>query len=254
MLAEAGLGFYLVSGAAIVLVGISKSGFGGALGFIAVPAMSFFVSPFAALAIILPVLCCMDLYALWQHWGKWSRAVLRVIVPGGLLGVLFGSLSFLFWDSTSIRLFIGVVAVSFCLYQLLGAGRWLAAWRPGPKAGLALAGLSGFTSCVAHAGGPPLYIYLLPLRLDKRSYAASIVVYFFAVNYSKIIPYVYYGLFSARELLLALSFLPLVPLGGWIGLWLHQRVDETWFYRLCYLLLFVLGANLIWSSLPVGWL
>ena len=242
---ESSIWFYLVSAVAIVLVGISKSGFGGALGFIAVPTMALFISPFSALAILLPILCCMDLYALWQHWQKWSREVVRVIVLGGLLGVLVGGLSFLLWDSQSIRLLIGVIAVSFCVYQVSGIGARFAKTKLGPVGGLLLSGVSGFTSCVAHAGGPPLYIYMLPLKLDKRVYTASIVVYFFAVNYSKIIPYTYYGLFSLRELSTALLFLPLVPLGGWLGLWLHERVNERWFYRICYILLFVLGWNLI---------
>ena len=242
---EASIWFYLVSAVAIILVGISKSGFGGALGFIAVPSMALFISPFSALAILLPILCCMDLYALWQHWQKWSKEVIRIIVLGGLLGVLFGGLSFLLWDSQSIRLLIGIIAVSFCTYQVTGLSKKFANMRFGSVGGLLLSGVSGFTSCVAHAGGPPLYIYMLPLKLDKRAYTASIVVYFFAVNYSKIIPYTYYGLFSARELLTALIFLPLVPIGGWLGLWLHERINERWFYRICYLFLFVLGWNLI---------
>ena len=242
---EASIWFYLVSAVAIILVGISKSGFGGALGFIAVPSMALFISPFSALAILLPILCCMDLYALWQHWQKWSKEVIRIIVLGGLLGVLFGGLSFLLWDSQSIRLLIGIIAVSFCTYQVTGLSKKFANMKFGSVGGLLLSGVSGFTSCVAHAGGPPLYIYMLPLKLDKRAYTASIVVYFFAVNYSKIIPYAYYGLFSARELLTALIFLPLVPIGGWLGLWLHERVNERWFYRICYFLLFVLGWNLI---------
>ena len=242
---EASIWFYLVSAVAIILVGISKSGFGGALGFIAVPAMALFISPFSALAILLPILCCMDLYALWQHWQKWSKEVIRIIVLGGLLGVLFGGLSFLLWDSQSIRLLIGIIAVSFCTYQVTGLSKKFANMKFGSVGGLLLSGVSGFTSCVAHAGGPPLYIYMLPLKLDKRAYTASIVVYFFAVNYSKIIPYTYYGLFSARELLTALIFLPLVPIGGWLGLRLHERVNERWFYRICYFFLFVLGWNLI---------
>ena len=242
---DASIWFYLVSAVAIILVGISKSGFGGALGFIAVPAMALFISPFSALAILLPVLCCMDLYALWQHWQKWSKEAIRIIVLGGLLGVLFGGLSFLLWDSQSIRLLIGIIAVSFCTYQVTGLSKKFANMKFGALGGLLLSGVSGFTSCVAHAGGPPLYIYMLPLKLDKRAYTASIVVYFFAVNYSKIIPYTYYGLFSARELLTALIFLPLVPIGGWLGLWLHERVNERWFYRICYFFLFVLGWNLI---------
>ena len=244
--------FYPLCAVAITLVGISKSGFGGALGFIAVPTLMLFVSPFDALAIMLPILCLMDLFALKQHWRRWSRDVIKVIVPGGLLGVFFGAVSFFWWDARSIRLFIGVMAVGFCLYHWLGGSHAFARQRLSARWGVGLSALSGFTSCVAHAGGPPLLMYLLPYRLDKRVYTASIAVYFFAVNFSKLIPYAHYGLFSFEALKVALFFTPCAPLGAWLGMWLHRRVNEVWFYRLCYAALFVLGAKLIADVVVLG--
>jgi hypothetical protein len=63
--------FYAVAVPAVLLYGISKGGFGGGLGVIAVPLMALVISPVQAAAILLPVLCAMDIVALWKFRGKW---------------------------------------------------------------------------------------------------------------------------------------------------------------------------------------
>ena len=55
--------FYAVAIPAVLLVGISKGGFGGGLGTAAVPLMALVISPVQAAAILLPILCIMDLVA-----------------------------------------------------------------------------------------------------------------------------------------------------------------------------------------------
>ena len=57
--------FYAVGIPAVLIAGVSKSGFGGGLGVMAVPLMALAVSPQAAAAIMLPILCLMDLANVW---------------------------------------------------------------------------------------------------------------------------------------------------------------------------------------------
>ena len=49
--------FYAAALPAVILVGLSKGGFGGAMGFIGVPLMALVMSPVQAAAILLPILC-----------------------------------------------------------------------------------------------------------------------------------------------------------------------------------------------------
>jgi len=56
--------FYLVAIPAVVLVGLSKGGLGGALALMGVPLMALAVSPVQAAAIFLPILIVMDLVSL----------------------------------------------------------------------------------------------------------------------------------------------------------------------------------------------
>jgi len=57
--------FYPVAIFAVLIVGISKGGFGGGLGLLAVPVMALVISPLKAAAILLPILCVIDLFGLW---------------------------------------------------------------------------------------------------------------------------------------------------------------------------------------------
>ena len=63
--------FYLAAVPAVLLFGIAKGGFGGGLGVVAVPLMALVVSPLQAAAVLLPILCLMDLVGLWVYRGKW---------------------------------------------------------------------------------------------------------------------------------------------------------------------------------------
>jgi uncharacterized membrane protein YfcA len=73
--------FYLLAVPAVLLAGISKGGFGGGLGILAVPLMSLAVAPPQAAAVMLPILCVMDLMGVWAYRGKWDRANMAILVP-----------------------------------------------------------------------------------------------------------------------------------------------------------------------------
>jgi len=109
--------------------------------------------------------------------------------------------------------------------------------------------VSGFTSFVAHAGGPPLSVYLLPQNMDKTLFVGTTVIYFAFVNYLKLVPYSLLGQFSGENLLTSLILSPLAPLGMWLGIWLHRRIDERLFYQTVYLMLAVVGLKLLYDGL-----
>ena len=112
-----------------------------------------------------------------------------------------------------------------------------------------LAVASGFTSFVAHAGSPPLNAYVLPLRLAPLTYAATVAVFFAALNLSKVIPYAWLGLIDWRNVSTSLVLLPLAPIGVWLGLWLVRRIATPWFYRFAYGGMFCTGTKLLWDGL-----
>ncbi len=243
--------FYAVAIPAVLIIGISKAGIGGGLGIVAVPLMTLVIAPVQAAAVMLPILCIMDIAGLWAYRGKWHRRNMAIMLPGALAGLLICALSFRYLSDDAVRLILGAVALGFVLYRLAGAaianknaGR---PSEPGPR-GIFWATLSGFTSFIAHSGAPPLQVYLLPQKLDKTLYVGTMVVFFTVMNYAKIIPYALLGQLSAVNMLGALALLPAIPLGVWLGLRFHGMVSERLFYAIVYTVLTVTGVRLVWQG------
>ena len=145
--------FYAATIPAVLIFGISKGGFGGGLGILSIPMMALVISPIQAAAILLPILCVMDLFSLWAYRGKWVGSELRVLVPASLLGIGVGTLLFGYLSPAIIRLLLGVIAITFTLQYWFDQK-----FRPNversvysPSVGIVAAGTAGFTSFVAHA-------------------------------------------------------------------------------------------------------
>lgn len=242
--------FYFAAVPAVILFGIAKGGFGAGLGVMAVPLMAIVVSPVQAAAILLPILCVMDLFGLWAYRGKWVPAELRIMLPASLVGIAIGTLLFEFMSPARLRLLLGIVAISFALHHWLQAGLGQKSQQKpfGPVVGTIASALAGFTSFVAHSGGPPVTMYLLRRGIDRTQFVATTVVFFAVVNYVKLAPYAWLEQLDASNLMTSLVLAPLAPLGIGTGVWLHNRVTDRFFFRLCYALLFVVGLRLIYEG------
>lgn len=239
--------FYLVAIPAVLIVGISKGGLGGGLGLVAVPLMAMAVPPTTAAAIMLPILCLMDLVGLWKFRGRGDRRSLSILLPAALVGILLGTLSFRYLTDDHIRLIVGTIAISFTLnYYLRRSSRETR--DQSRLRGSFWGALSGFTSFSVHAGGAPLNIYLLPLRLEKSAYIATTIVFFAAVNYIKLVPYAMLGQFNGSLLLTSASLAVLAPVGVLTGAWLQHRINERLFYHLCYAFLMLAGVKLLYDA------
>jgi uncharacterized membrane protein YfcA len=235
--------FYLFAVPAVLITGISKGGFGGGLGLVAVPLMAFAISPVQAAAIMLPILCLMDLFSLLKFRAHADWRNLRILLPAALAGIVLGALSFSYMSEAQIKLMIGLIALGFVANYLRDRAREA---RPTSVIRGSFWGLvSGFTSFGVHAGGAPLNVYLLPLRLPKSTYAGTTVIFFTAVNLIKIPPYFWLDQFTSTTLYTALILAPLAPLGVYIGGMLHHRISEKWFYTVCYGLLALAGMKLL---------
>ncbi|GAB2845409.1 sulfite exporter TauE/SafE family protein [Pseudoduganella ginsengisoli] len=241
--------FYAAAVPAVLLTGISKGGFGGALGGVAVPLMALAVSPLQAAAVMLPILCLMDVVGFRAYFRKWDTDNLKIMLPGALAGIAIGALTFGMLSESAIRLLIGGLAIAFPINNWLGlAAKQHAAGRSVGK-GMFWCALSGLTSFIAHAGGPPVMVYMLPQRMDKVRYVATISVFFAFVNAAKLAPYAWLGQFSQDNLATSLVLAPLVPIGVYFGMWLQDKVNTVWFYRIAQAGLLVTGMQLIYKDI-----
>ena len=241
--------FYVLAVPVVLLVGIGKGGFGGGIGMVAVPALSFVVPLPLAAAVLLPILCVMDLFAVAAYRGKYSGVNLRRLIPSAIVGIGLGALAFGALDERWLRVIVGLIAITFSVQWLVGLarhrGRAPAPRSPGVGGGIVWGVATGFTSTLAHAGGPPASVYLLPQRLHPTIYVGTTVILFTFVNYVKLIPYSLLGQLRTESLVTSLVLLPLAPVGILLGKWLHERVDEVLFYRIAYGLLLITGLKLV---------
>ncbi len=240
--------FYALAVPAVLLMGISKSGFGAGFGSLAVPLMALAVTVPQAAAILMPVLLLVDLLGLAAFRRNFDRKLLKFLLPFGLLGTLAGALLFKLLDAHVVAAIVGGCTLVFLAQRLLFPPRPDTA--PPPRwLGALLTVVSGFTSFVAHAGSPPLNAYVIPLRLSPVTFTATMAFFYFFINLSKWIPYAWLGLLDARNMATSLVLLPLAPVGVWIGVRIARRIDPVLFYRLIYLGMFLTGSKLLWDAL-----
>lgn len=240
--------FYFVAVPAVLLLGISKSGFGAGFGSLAVPLMALAVTVPQAAAILMPVLLLMDVLGIAAFRKNVDWRLLKFMLPFGLVGVLIGTLLFRGLDSHVVAGIVGAFTLLFLAQRLLFPPRPDSA--PPPRwLGAVLTTVSGFTSFVAHAGGPPINAYVIPLRMKPVLFTGTMAFFFFAVNMAKWVPYAWLGLLDWRNMSTSLVLLPLAPIGVWIGVRIAHRIRPLLFYRLIYTGMFLTGVKLLWDAL-----
>jgi len=237
--------FYVLAVPVVLLVGISKGGFGGGAGLVAVPALSLVMPLPRAAAILLPILCVMDLFAVSAYRGQYSSSNLRRLLPGGVIGIVGGAAVFGALEERWLRVLVGAIALGFAMQWVFGLGRDASASKPGTMSGVFWGAVGGFTSTLAHAGGPPVSVYLLPQRLPPALFVGTTVIVFTMFNYLKLIPYAWLGQLNTDNLATSLVLLPLAPLGIQLGRWLLERINAVLFYRIVYSLLLITGLKLV---------
>ncbi|SHJ06258.1 sulfite exporter TauE/SafE family protein [Wenxinia saemankumensis] len=236
--------------AAVIVVGLSKGGLGGAMALLGVPLMSLVMPPVQAAGILLPILLVMDGVSLWSWWGQWDRRTLLVMLPGAVVGIAIGWATAAIVSDPMVRLIVGLIALAFVLryVQLTVAGQGSAARPHRPLLGSVWASVAGYTSFVAHAGGPPYQVYTMPLRLDPKVYVSTSVLFFAVVNAIKTIPYFALGQFDATNLTTSALLMPVAALATLFGAWLVKRIRAEVFYPLMYAFVAVVAAKLIWDG------
>jgi uncharacterized membrane protein YfcA len=247
-------GFYLVSIPAVLIFGIVKGGFGGAIAIISVPLMALVMPPTQAAAILLPILVFMDILVVKTYWGLYDRRALVLLIPGAVVGVVIGYFTAEAMNEHYMRILIGVLSLVFGLQSLLGL-KALTSRDHKPVSGGFYGALAGFTSFSIHAGGPPFTMYLMPKELSPILFAGTAGLFFASVNAVKLVPYYALGQFNSDNLLYSLILAPLAPLGVKAGHYLVRRSTPSFYYTVISFALVLVGAKLLWDGVSAqGWM
>jgi uncharacterized membrane protein YfcA len=245
--------FYALAVPAVLALGLSKGGLAGT-GQMALPLLALAIPPFEAAAIMLPIMIAQDAFALWVYRKDWSPRILAIMIPGAAIGVVAAWLLAAHISDAMVRIFIAVITLAFVAFNVIGAKRVAAEaqkdlGKPGVSGGLFWGALSGFSSTICQAGGPPYQIYVLRLRLAKMVFVSTNIYFFASMNWLKIVPYYALGQFTAKGLLTSAALLPLALAFNQLGFWVVRRMPEKVFYWIIMVLMALISVELLRSGI-----
>ncbi|GAA0375166.1 sulfite exporter TauE/SafE family protein [Bowmanella denitrificans] len=232
----------------VVLTGISKSAFAGALGIFSVPLLLLVLPPRQAVGLMLPLLLLADLFSLKSYWQQWNRQHLMQLLPGVVLGLLLGTLLLNKLSAQSLQGIIGLLSSLFALRYLLLRklkSQWLAS-RP---AAWILSTVSGLSSTLLHAGGPPLMMHLLSVSLAPATLVATSAVVYAGMNLAKLGPFMYFNVLDWQLAGLTMLFAPFAWLGTRLGVWIRSRLNPAAFMGALHILLLLMGVKLLYTAI-----
>jgi uncharacterized membrane protein YfcA len=245
------LTFFLYAVPAVVLIGLAKGGFSG-LGALGTPLMALGMDdPVRAAAILLPILIAQDVVGVAAFRKSWDGGVLVAMLPGAIVGIVLGYLLAAKVSSEAVMAVLGAVTILFGVYRLwVERGGRIAASSNSPAWVGSLFGVAtGFTSQIAHAGGPPFQMWVMPKKLPRDTFVGTAAIFFAIINWIKVPAFVALGEFNLANLIASAVMLPIAVLASLAGIKLVRRVSMERFYTIIYVLMVVAGAKLLFDGI-----
>ncbi|HEX8308283.1 MAG TPA: sulfite exporter TauE/SafE family protein [Allosphingosinicella sp.] len=246
--------FYLFAIPAVILIGLAKGGFSG-LGALGTPLMAIGMDdPVRAAAILLPILIAQDFVGVAAFRKSWDRSVLAAMLPGAVVGIGLGYLLAAEISAAAVMAVLGAISILFGAYRLVAErGGRIAASSGSPAWVGSLFGVAtGFTSQIAHAGGPPFQMWVMPRRLDRDVFIGTSAIFFALVNWIKVPAYLALGQFTKENAIATAVLLPVAVVASLAGVKLVRKVATERFYTIVYLLMIVAGAKLLLDGLGLN--
>ena len=240
--------FWSVAVLAVFVVGLAKSGLVGAVGVVGVPLLTLVMAPREAAGVMLPLLLVMDGFAVYAYRRDMDWRNLSILLPGAVTGIAIGWATSAIVSDHMVLLLIGIISLVFILDAAFPIRKKIIGKPPSKPWGVFWGGVAGFTSFVAHAGGPPFQVYVLPQRLSPSVFAATTAWFFAIVNTVKLIPYFFLGQLSVANLEISALLVPVAISGILVGIFLVRRISVELFYKLAYVLVFLLSFKLIYDG------
>lgn len=238
--------FFIIAGVVAFLVGLSKGGLGGTAGALATPLMALVMPADQVIGLVLPILMIADVFAVALHWGNWNRRLIFLLLPGAVVGVTIGTYFITSAPTDTLRLALGIIVLLFVVYKVFEKRILrLAEYEGRDWHGLLGGAITGFSSSLAHIGGPPASIYLLLQKVTPEVFIATSALFFLILNWIKVPYYLYADLFSLQRMWQIAWLAPLIPLGVWAGKWIADRINARTFEMVIVALLAITGVMLV---------
>ena len=244
--------FYLIGIPTVFLIAVGKGAFGGGLATLGVPLLSLVLLPIEAAIVVAPLVSLMDVFALGSFGPRtWSKPDLLWLLPSLVLGIALGYFFFTHVDPNLVAAAIGAVTLAFTADWFLRGRKKPPQKLPvSPPLALAAGVASGFTTFIAHAEGrrsPCIFCAAGCIRRcspephRSRSLRSAIS--------SSCFPTACSPPRGPSTIWAALALAPAVPVGVWVGKYLHDRLEQNRLFFWCYLILAFAAAKLLFNSI-----
>jgi uncharacterized protein len=246
---EFGFLFWSLAVLATFLVGASKGGMPG-VGILGVPVLAQAMPAVEAAGLLLPLYILSDIYGLWLYRKNYDLGTIKLVAVAACIGIGIGWATARFNSDALVKLIVGLIGIWYTADLVWKNTRKVevAARPPNVPRGLFWGSLAGFTSFVAHAGGTPYQMYVLPLKLDKMTYAGTATITFAIINLLKLPPYMALGQVNIGSLQTCAYLAPVALIGAWAGFNLTKMLPEKTFFKFVEVALFLVSLKLIWDA------
>ncbi len=236
----------LLPALAVILIGMSKAGFGGGVGLVTTPLLSMVFPAKVVVGFLLPLLIIADWFTIYHYRGEWDLKNLVRLIPGAVFGIIMGTMFVDVISDVELKRTIGFVAIGFLILQTLRSragsqSQYQPKWWHGFLAGM----LAGFLSAIAHSAGVIITMFLLPQKLPKRTFVATMALFFAVVNLLKVPGYLIIDLITWQSFKTGLFFIVFIPFGVKLGVWLNNKIPQELFTKIIYVLVFIIAVQLL---------
>jgi uncharacterized protein len=214
-------------GVSALLIGMTKAGLMGAA-MAAIPIMANIFGAQLSVGVILPMLISADVIAVVYYRRHADWGVVFRLLPWALGGIIIGVAvgeaipEETFRSLLAIVVLVGLVLLAYkeiAHRDVVVPEKWWLA---------AILGLAaGFATMVGNAAGPITTLYLMSMGMSKNRFIGTGAWFYFVVNLVKV-PFhvVFWGTITAETLAVNLFTVPVIVLGGLLGLWLVRHIKE----------------------------
>ena len=214
-------------GVSALLIGMTKAGLMGAA-MAAIPIMANIFGAQLSVGVILPMLIAADVIAVIYYRRHADWGVVVRLLPWALAGIIIGvAVGEAIPEETFRTLLAIVVLVGLVLLAYKEIAHrdvtvpekwWLAA---------ILGMAAGFATMVGNAAGPITTLYLMSMGMSKNRFIGTGAWFYFVVNVAKV-PFhiIFWDTITTETLAVNLFTIPVIALGGVLGLWLVRHIKE----------------------------
>jgi uncharacterized membrane protein YfcA len=229
------------------IIGLSKAGFGGAMGIAVAPMLAMVMPSRLAIGMMLPLLLSGDVMTIVGYRGGWDRRCLAALLPGAFGGIAIGSIVLAHLSAPALARAIGAFALIFGALQYF-RDRWRTSDKPvrfHPALGVAIGFGAGVCSTLSHLGGILTTLYLVPQGLPNAVFAATASALYGCMNIAKLFPYFRQGILTTPMLSHDVLLLPVLFAGALVGFTLNRRISGANFSRVILIFIAITGLKLL---------